>query len=81
MLVYYCTAGMAPPAGRPNKSFGRFRKKTRNSYGRDRKAERAVKKARLTADEDEATNLIGEDDDEVTTTIEIRIICERLFFI
>jgi hypothetical protein len=60
---------MAPPAGRPTKKSGRFTKRTRNSNGRDRKAEHAAKKAKVAvrADDDKVTNSIS-NDDKVTTS-------------
>jgi hypothetical protein len=55
---------MAPSAGRPNKKLGRFVKKKTSGNGRDRKAGRAAKKAKvLTEDEHDVR-----DDDDVTAT-------------
>jgi hypothetical protein len=72
---------MAPPpaAGRPAKKSGRFTKRTRNGNGRDRKAERAAKRAKtmvvpVPVDADAVTNSISEDDEATTTAQHVQVL-------
>jgi hypothetical protein len=48
-LVVFCCCPMAPTAGQPTKKSGWFTKRTQNGNGRDRKAERAAKRAKTMA--------------------------------